>query len=186
MQKNIIIGAALVVVFGGFGLYVLKNQRVAVPATTTIPPATKIQETPAVIATNPVAPVAQNAVKAPAVNVGVNATNTKVTMGTVLGTNGSVGDASTTFAPTTKVIYAGLTVKNVTTRTKLSYVRYYNGKYVDSKVSHPSKDGVPYFHFAWTLNPGQTRKTGNYSLAFYVNGKKTQTATYTLSRATLR
>ncbi len=179
MQKNIIIGAALIVVLGGIGFYTLKSQSGVAPATTTAP-VTKTQETPAVIATNPVAPVAQNAVKAPTANVGVSATITKVIMGSVLGTSGSVDGANTTFAPTTKIVYAGLTVKNVTLRTQLSYVRYYNGKYVDSKVSHPSKDGVSYFHFAWTLNPGQTRKIGNYSLVFYVNGKKSQTATYTV------
>ena len=168
-----------VVIVGGVAFYALQNQGTVAPVSKATTTTTTTTEVPATTA--PVAPVAQNAVKAPiAKPVGVNATITKVTMGTVLGTNGSVGGASTTFAPTTKVIYAGLAVKNVTMRTQLSYVRYYNGKYVDSKVSHPSKDGVPYFHFAWTLNLGQTRKIGNYALTFYVNGKKAQTATYAI------
>ena len=185
MQKNIIIGAVAVVIVGGVAFYAMQNPGTVAPVTTTT--TTTTTQTP--VTTAPVvsttkAPVVKTAVtttKAPVAKpIGVNATISKVTIGTVLGTSGAVSGASATFAPTTKTIYAGLAVKNVTVRTQLSYVRYFNGKYVDSKVSHPSKDGVAYFHFAWTLVSGQTRKPGNYALTFYVNGKKAQTATYTI------
>ncbi|MBU6430780.1 hypothetical protein KGQ29_00165, partial [Patescibacteria group bacterium] len=62
--------------------------------------------------------------------------------------------------------------------TQLSYIRYYEGKYVESNVSHPTKIGAKNFYFQWTLKTGQIRKTGKYALAFYVDGKKSQTVNY--------
>lgn len=185
MQKNIILGIVLVLVLGGIGFYALQGGNksttqiapiVPVPSvnTQTPPPYPR----PAGVAPSPSSTATP--VKTPLGNIGTKAAITKVVIGTTLGTNGAVGGVATTFAPTTKTIYAGLAVKNVTVRTQLSYVRYYNGKYVDSKVSHPSTDGVSNFHFAWSLVPGQTRKAGTYSITFYVNGKKAQTATYTI------
>lgn len=180
MQKNIIIGAVAVVIVGGVAFYAMQNPGTVAPVTTTTTTTTTqtpVTTAPVVSTTKTTVTTTKSTVARP---IGVNATISKVTIGTVLGTSGAVSGASATFAPTTKTIYAGLAVKNVTVRTQLSYVRYFNGKYVDSKVSHPSKDGVAYFHFAWTLVSGQTRKPGNYALTFYVNGKKAQTATYTI------
>lgn len=101
-------------------------------------------------------------------------------MSTGLATSGAALKPNTVFSPTAATLYAVLSLKNATRRTQLSYIRYYEGKYVDSKVSHPSKDGAKYFHFDWALNAGKTRKIGNYSLVFYVDGKKAQTVSYSI------
>jgi len=107
------------------------------------------------------------------------ATITKVVLSKGITTSGAALNPANTFSPTTPAtFYAVLSLKSALQRTELSYTRYYEGKYVDSKVSHPAKNGVSYFHFTWTLKPGQTRKAGNYSLNFYVNGKRAQTVNY--------
>ncbi len=87
---------------------------------------------------------------------------------------------TTVFSPTTKNIFAVLTLKNATQRTQLSYIRYYEGKYVESNVSHPTKVGINNFYFQWELNAGKTRKTGEYKTVFYIDGKKSQSVSYTI------
>jgi len=103
-----------------------------------------------------------------------------VALGTSLADDGTISKPVTEFAPTTATIYAVLSLKNVSAQTQLSYIRYYEGKYVDTKVSHPSTDGVKYFHFEWSLKDGKLHKVGNYTLDFYLNGKKFQTVNYTV------
>ncbi len=111
---------------------------------------------------------------------GTVATITNVAMSRSITARGAAVAPKTVFSSADPVIYAVLSLQNATQRTELSYVRYYAGKYVDSKVSHPTKDGVQYFHFDWTLKPGQTRKTGNYTLNFYVNGEKAKRISYSI------
>jgi hypothetical protein len=103
-----------------------------------------------------------------------------VVLGAGLAEDGTISRPLTAFAPTTASIYAVLSLKNVSAQTQLSYIRYYEGKYVDTKVSHPSKDGAKYFHFEWSLKDGKLHKVGNYTLDFYLNGKKFQTVSYTV------
>ncbi len=104
---------------------------------------------------------------------------TSITLGKRVGADGVVSLPATTFG-TKDSIYAGLTLQNALARTAISYIRTYNGQYVDSKVSHPTKDGVTNFYFSWVLNAGAVRKAGNYSLTFYVDGVKAQTVNYTV------
>ncbi len=93
-------------------------------------------------------------------------------------TKGNATGKATSFnAKTDKVIYAVLTLKNVTKNTKLSYVRYLNGKYVDSKVALPTKDGITNFYFAFEKGIGDYPK-GAYTLKLYVNGRYSQNLTY--------
>ncbi len=89
----------------------------------------------------------------------------------------ATGVAITFNSKTDKIVYAVLTLKNVTKNTKLSYVRYLNGKYVDSKVALASKDGITNFYFAFEKGVGDYPK-GTYTLNLYVNGRHTQTLTY--------
>ncbi len=103
---------------------------------------------------------------------------TGVVLSKAITASGAPLNPVTTFSSNTPTIYAVLTLKNAVQRTELSYIRYYEGKYVDAKVSHPTRDGVRYFHFKFALKSGQTRKAGHYKLTFYVNGKKTQSADY--------
>jgi len=109
---------------------------------------------------------------------GTVATITNVVLSKDVTAIGAALNLTSTFSPTSPAIYAVLSLKNAVQRTELAYTRDYEGKYVDSKVSHPTRDGVNYFHFKWELKPGQTRKKGNYSLTFYINGKRAQTVRY--------
>ena len=104
---------------------------------------------------------------------------TGVTMGTALTPEGTVVTATTSFKKTDN-IYAVLALKDSLARTPISYIRTFNGKYVDSKVSHATEDGIKNFHFSWVLATGKTRSVGNYSLTFYIGGVKSQTVNYTV------
>ena len=124
-----------------------------------------------------VKPVVKPVVKAAAATITAAVLTDTITK---TATSVQAGRAMTTFAPTAKNIYAVLSLKNATTRTQLSYIRNFEGKYVDSKVSHPLKTGDKQFYFGWALKAGQTRNVGNYSTTFYVDGKKAQTVTYSI------
>lgn len=152
-----------VVVIAAFA-FIVYMQWNTVPA-----PATQ-QQTPAAATTS--APVAVKPARpAPVI--------TAVTLGKRVGADGIVTLPATTFG-TKDNIYAGLTIVNALARTEISYIRTFNGKYIDSKVSHPTKDGVTNFYFSWILNAGKVRKVGTYSLMFFIDGVKQQTVTYTV------
>jgi hypothetical protein len=180
MSKNLIIGIVAILLFAGGVVYVFNK-----PANVNPVPAVQNQKpslgTPA---TSPT-PATQNppkpsATKPTATKPVATVSILGVQMSTSLTTSGTASKPSMVFSPTTPTVYAVLSLKNATQRTQLSYIRYYGGKYVDSKVSHPSIDGAKYFHFDWALNAGKTRKVGNYSLVFYVDGKKVQTVNYSI------
>ncbi len=103
--------------------------------------------------------------------------NTAVMSRSIDAKGNATGVATNFNVKTDKVVYAVLSLKNVTKNTKLSYVRYLNGKYVDSKVALPSKDNVATFYFAFEKGIGDYPK-GTYTLNLYVNGRHTQTLTY--------
>ncbi len=90
--------------------------------------------------------------------------------------------ASTTLllASTTENIYAVLTLKNVKQDSKIAYIRYYKNLYIDSGISHPSRSGLRYFHFQWSLKSDKIRAVGDYLLVLYINGKKSKTIRYTI------
>ena len=92
----------------------------------------------------------------------------------------ATGVATTFSTKTDKIVYAVLTLKNATRNTKLSYVRYLNGKYIDSKVAQPSKDGITNFYFTFEKGIGDYPK-GSYALNLYVDGKRTTTLHYTFN-----
>ena len=102
-----------------------------------------------------------------------------VKLGTVLNGEGLIDNPTTTFDMKDN-IYAVLSLQAALAKTQLAYIRTFDGKYVDAKVSHPTQDGMVDFHFSWILNAGKTRKAGNYSLSFFVDGKKAQTVDYTV------
>lgn len=102
----------------------------------------------------------------------------KAVMARSIDAKGNAAGITTTFnAKTDKLVYAVLTLQNATKNTKLSYVRYLNGKYVDSKVALPTKDGITNFYFAFEKGIGDYPK-GAYTLNLYANGKRFQTLNY--------
>lgn len=94
--------------------------------------------------------------------------------------NGTAATSSLVFSSSTPNIYAVLMLANVAQDTVLSYIRYYGGTYVDSGTAHPSRSGLTYFHFQWSLKPGSARLPGNYSLVFYMNGIQAKKVNYTI------
>lgn len=181
--KYIISAIAAIIIVAGAAFYL--NSSAPVAPTATVPSAQTQGTAPAVNAPATAAAPATTSVKK-ASTVAPRSSNAAITgvvlTGTITKTATSVlaGKAATTFASTTKNIYAVLSLKNATTRTQLSYIRKFNGKYVDSKVSHPLKTGDTKFYFGWILKAGQTRNVGSYSITFYVDGKKAQTVAYSV------
>lgn len=103
-----------------------------------------------------------------------------VALTTLLAEDGSASTTLASFASTSPTLYAVLSLSHATEQTQISYIRYYGGAYVDSEVSHPSRDNLAYMHFQWTLKAGAARPSGAYSIAFYVNGKRSQAVTFTV------
>ncbi len=102
----------------------------------------------------------------------------KAVMSRSIDAKGNATGIATTFnAKTDKLVYAALTLKNATKNTKLSYTRYLNGKYVDSKVAMLTKDGITTFYFPFEKGIGNYPK-GAYTLKLYVNGRYSQSLTY--------
>ena len=106
---------------------------------------------------------------------------TSVIFTTEVGEDGSGVGSTTAFASTTRNIYAILTLANAKQDTAIGLIRYFNGAYVDSEVTHPSRSGLRYMHFQWSLKAGASRIPGPYTVTFYVNGKKSKTATFTIN-----
>ncbi len=76
-----------------------------------------------------------------------------------------------------KVIYEILSLSNVKKTTKVSYVRYLNDKYIDSKVTVPSADGVSTLYFSFEKGIGNY-PAGQYKIVNYIDGKKSISTTY--------
>jgi hypothetical protein len=106
---------------------------------------------------------------------------TNLVFSTEVGEDGSGVGSTTAFASTTKNIYAILTLANAKQNTAIGLVRYFKDAYVDSAVTHPSRTGLRYVHFEWSLKSGENRTPGSYAVTFYVDGKKSKTATFTVN-----
>lgn len=103
-----------------------------------------------------------------------------VVLSTAIAPNGTAVASTTSFANTAENIYAVVSLKDAKQDSQIGYIRYYHGNYVDSEVSHPSRNGLAYFHFQWSLKPGKTRTVGDYSLQFYIDGKKSKIIKYVI------
>lgn len=98
---------------------------------------------------------------------------------TALNEDGSAASASPTmFSSTTLNIYGVLSLANARVTSEVGYLRTYNGAYLDTEVAHPSRSGLRYMHFQWSLVPGQSRAPGQYAVTFYLDGTRVRTLTY--------
>lgn len=102
-------------------------------------------------------------------------------LSTDVGEDGSGISSQTTFASTTKNIYAILTLVNVKQDTEISFIRYFKNAYIDSSTTHVSRSGLRYAHFQWSLKSGETRVAGPYSIVFYINGVKTKIINFNIN-----
>lgn len=106
---------------------------------------------------------------------------TEVILSSDVGADGSGVDSTTVFASTTRNIYAILTLANAKQNTAIGLIRYYENVYVDSAVTHPSRTGLRYTHFQWSLKAGENRVPGQYTIVLYIDGKRSKTTTFTIN-----
>ncbi|MCL5407110.1 MAG: hypothetical protein M1429_01290 [Patescibacteria group bacterium] len=82
---------------------------------------------------------------------------------------------------TDKSIYVVGTLKNVSKGAKIEYVRYLNGKYLDSKIATITNNNLKYYSFIWTSKTAQNEHpTGVYMVKLYLNGDVNEAITYTV------
>lgn len=79
-------------------------------------------------------------------------------------------------------IYMLVNLKNVKEGTKIEYVRYRNGKYLDHRSLEVTKANAGFASFNWKLQtPPGVRPAGNYLIKVYTNGKLETATTYIVS-----
>lgn len=82
-------------------------------------------------------------------------------------------------AKTDKSIYVVATLDNVAKGSKIEYVRYLNGKYLDSKIATIAKDNLKYYSFVWTSKTTKNEHpAGIYMVKLYLNGEVNEAITY--------
>lgn len=82
-----------------------------------------------------------------------------------------------------KSIYAILGLNHPKSGTKIEYVRYLNGKYLDHKSLTLEKESVNFANFNWSIsNPLASHLAGDYKLKFYSNGKFEVATEYKVTR----
>lgn len=89
----------------------------------------------------------------------------------------ATGVTSSFSSNTDNIVYVVLKLNNAKKTSVISYIRYFNGKYVDSKVSSPTADGVSNLYFSFEKGVGKY-KAGNYKVVIFVNGKQATEVDY--------
>lgn len=88
-----------------------------------------------------------------------------------LDTQGKAVAPATTFAKTEKNIYLVLTLNKPKIGTKVEYIRYLKGKYLDNGTNKILKANVTNTSFIWSLKkPGAMHLVGTYKVKVYING----------------
>jgi len=78
---------------------------------------------------------------------------------------------ATTFAVTDKNIYLVVAVNKPVVGTKIEYIRYLNGKYLDNGTLKITKPNLTHVSFVWSLKTiTAKRPVGVYSVKVYTNG----------------
>jgi hypothetical protein len=96
---------------------------------------------------------------------------TNIQMARQVATDGSAMSATTIFdSAQDQQVVAVLTLANLDAGTKISYTRYLDNKYVNSK-SAKLKKRAKYFYFTFKPKPGEKFTPGSYRMKFYVNEK---------------
>jgi hypothetical protein len=96
---------------------------------------------------------------------------TNIQMARQVATDGSATSATTIFdSAQDQQVVAVLTLANLDAGTKISYTRYLDNKYVNSK-SAKLKKRAKYFYFTFKPKAGEKFTPGSYRMKFYVNEK---------------
>ena len=106
---------------------------------------------------------------------------TNVLTASSLDTQGKAVAPATTFAKTDKNIYLVLTLNKPKIGTKIEYIRYLNGKYLDSGTNKVLKPNVTNTSFIWSLKKsGAIHLMGTYKVKVYTNGIFEREVSYTV------
>ncbi len=106
---------------------------------------------------------------------------TNVTTASSLDAQGKAVTLATTFAKTDKNIYLVMTLNKPKNGTKIEYIRYLNGKYLDSGTNKILKPNVTNTSFVWSLKkPGAMHLVGTYKVKVYTNGVFEKETSYTI------
>jgi hypothetical protein len=106
---------------------------------------------------------------------------TNIQMARLVGADGSAASSTTVFDSTQdQKIVAVLALANLDAGTKISYTRYKDGKYVNSKTAKLKKRSK-YFYFTFKPKPGEKFTPGSYRMKFYVNEKSAGEITYQIN-----
>lgn len=96
---------------------------------------------------------------------------TNVLTASSLDAQGKALAPASTFAQADKNIYLSLTLDKPKVGSKIEYIRYLNGKYLDSGADKILKPNVMYTSFIWSLKkPGAMHLVGAYKVKVYTNG----------------
>jgi hypothetical protein len=105
---------------------------------------------------------------------------TKIEMARSLSKDGSAASPVVTFdSASDQKLIAVLTLANLDAGTKISYTRYIDNKYVNSKTAVLKKRSK-YMHFTFKPKAGATFTPGNYRMKFYVNEKAAGEISYSV------
>ncbi len=88
---------------------------------------------------------------------------------------------ASTFSKKDPTIYSVVALNNPSLGTKVEYVRYLNGKFLDNRNATTTKASDKNIIFDWKLNkPGATRLSGVYKVKIYTNGVFEKEVNYTV------
>ncbi len=96
---------------------------------------------------------------------------------------GKVVLAARIFSVDDRTIYLSLDLNKPDLNTRIDYIRYLNGRYIDHgsvKITKPSTQNLA---FEWTINkPSGSRPEGKYKIATYTNGILEKRVNYTVTK----
>ncbi len=88
------------------------------------------------------------------------------------------------FTTKDKYVYLSLVLNNPTAGTRIDYVRYINGRYLDHKSVKLASPGMKALAFDWAAKTTANRPVGVYRVRTYTNGILEKRANYTVSKDT--
>lgn len=83
---------------------------------------------------------------------------------------GSVIKPDKYFSPKDRQLYLALNINKPKVGTRIEYVRYLQGKYLDHRSIKVAQPNWKYAYFGWTNKPGKEHKKGIYRVRVYSNG----------------
>ncbi len=88
-----------------------------------------------------------------------------------------------TFSANDKQVYLVMGLNSPQVGTKIEYVRYLNGRYIDHKSMEVTKQGTNYADFDWTVNKSVVfYAPGSYKVKTYTNGIFEKNVLFTVNK----